>query len=149
MVLAANTRPKRTGHPTPVKFDVGEFAQVIEDQGVFVKITPAMLCPNKDEVFSTNHELECTVCNGNEAVDIASQSIEEWAFIQAVDLKLDWRKEGILDIKDAREKAEEFGCDGVMLGRAIFGNPWLFDIKKSTVSIEEKLRVLVEHTKLF
>lgn len=55
----------------------------------------------------------------------------------------------VLDIKDAREKAKESGADGVMLGRAIFGNPWLFDEDKREVSIEEKLKVLVEHTKLF
>jgi nifR3 family TIM-barrel protein len=54
-----------------------------------------------------------------------------------------------LDIKDARKKAEESGADGVMLGRAIFGNPWLFDEEKGEVSIKEKLEVLVEHTKLF
>ncbi|MCW9054686.1 MAG: tRNA-dihydrouridine synthase [Candidatus Pacebacteria bacterium] len=53
-----------------------------------------------------------------------------------------------LDIEDARKKALESGCDGVMLGRAIFGNPWLFSEKKD-ISIEERLRVLVEHTKLF
>jgi nifR3 family TIM-barrel protein len=55
----------------------------------------------------------------------------------------------VIDIKDARKKAKETGADGVMLGRAIFGNPWLFDEKKGEVSIEEKLKVLVEHTKLF
>ncbi len=55
----------------------------------------------------------------------------------------------VLDIKDAKEKAKESGADGVMLGRAIFGNPWLFDESKGEVSIEEKLKVLVEHTKLF
>lgn len=53
-----------------------------------------------------------------------------------------------LDVADARVKAVESGCDGVMLGRAIFGNPWLFSEKKD-ISIEERLRVLVEHTKLF
>ncbi|MEO5635249.1 MAG: tRNA-dihydrouridine synthase [Candidatus Paceibacterota bacterium] len=31
-----------------------------------------------------------------------------------------------LDLEDAMKKAEVSGCDGVMLGRAIFGNPWLF-----------------------
>jgi tRNA-dihydrouridine synthase len=31
-----------------------------------------------------------------------------------------------LDIEDARKKAAESGADGVMLGRAIFGRPWLF-----------------------
>ena len=51
------------------------------------------------------------------------------------------------NIADARQKAEESGCDGVMLGRAIFGNPWLFSGHIPTV--EEKLKVLIEHTKLF
>ncbi len=55
----------------------------------------------------------------------------------------------VLDIFDAKQKAKETGADGVMLGRAIFGNPWLFDENKREVSIEEKLRVMVEHTKLF
>lgn len=55
----------------------------------------------------------------------------------------------VTDIKDAREKAKESGADGVMLGRAIFGNPWLFDEGKEEVSTEEKLKVLIEHTKLF
>lgn len=51
------------------------------------------------------------------------------------------------DLEDAREKALETGADGVMLGRAIFGNPWLF--REYVPTIEEKLRVMVEHTKLF
>ncbi len=52
-----------------------------------------------------------------------------------------------LDIKDALAKAKASGADGVMLGRAIFGNPWLFSEKIPT--IKEKLEVMVEHTKLF
>jgi nifR3 family TIM-barrel protein len=55
----------------------------------------------------------------------------------------------VLDIADAKKKVAETGCDGVMLGRAIFGNPWLFDQHKGEVSTEEKLRVLVEHTHLY
>ncbi|MCA9356093.1 tRNA-dihydrouridine synthase [Candidatus Nomurabacteria bacterium] len=34
-------------------------------------------------------------------------------------------------IRDGIQKAQETGCDGVMIGRAIFGNPWLFDKKRS------------------
>ncbi len=55
----------------------------------------------------------------------------------------------VLDIADAQKKAEETGCDGVMLGRAIFGNPWLFDQNKKEITVSEKLRVMCEHTKLF
>lgn len=61
----------------------------------------------------------------------------------------------VKDIADARAKAAEFGADGVMLGRAIFGNPWLFselhtkDGKPFVPTLEERLETLVEHAKLF
>ena len=54
----------------------------------------------------------------------------------------------VTDLADAEKKVRETGCDGVMLGRAIFGNPWLFS-GRGDISISEKLQVLVEHTKLF
>jgi len=53
----------------------------------------------------------------------------------------------VKDIKDGKRKAKETGCDGIMIGRAIFGNPWLFAGKIPTT--KEKLKVLIEHTKLF
>ncbi len=53
------------------------------------------------------------------------------------------------DMRDAEEKIRATGADGVMLGRAIFGNPWLFDKKKASVTVEEKVRVALEHTQLF
>lgn len=52
-----------------------------------------------------------------------------------------------LNLEDAKQKAGDTGCDGVMLGRAIFGNPWLF--KNYVPNLKEKLEVMVEHTKLF
>lgn len=55
----------------------------------------------------------------------------------------------IKDIKDAESKALEYGCDGVMIGRGIFGNPWFFLLKEPDISLEEKLKVLIEHTHLF
>jgi tRNA-dihydrouridine synthase len=53
----------------------------------------------------------------------------------------------LLDMQDALNKCEETGADGAMLGRAIFGNPFLFS--NYIPSAEEKLKVLLEHTKLF
>lgn len=57
----------------------------------------------------------------------------------------------VLNLDDAEKKVKETGCDGVMLGRAIFGNPYLFnrEIGIEDLSIEKRLRVMVEHTKLF
>lgn len=56
----------------------------------------------------------------------------------------------VKDLADARQKAAETGADGVMLGRAIFGNPWLFTgIDPHTTPLEERFRVMLEHTRLF
>lgn len=52
----------------------------------------------------------------------------------------------VMDLTDARLKAKESGADGVMLGRAIFGNPWLF--AEQVPTLEKKLKVLIEHTNL-
>ena len=50
----------------------------------------------------------------------------------------------VTDIADAREKATTYGFDGVMLGRAIFGNPWLFSGRlHSELSREERIQALL------
>lgn len=36
----------------------------------------------------------------------------------------------VRNLEDAREKAKRYGADGVMLGRAVFGNPWMFAGRK-------------------
>jgi tRNA-dihydrouridine synthase len=65
----------------------------------------------------------------------------------------------VVDLKDAENKAMEYGCDGMMIGRGVFGNPWFFSSQgaslTSTVSrmplgsVEEKLKVLIEHVQIF
>ncbi len=53
------------------------------------------------------------------------------------------------DISDARAKAADTGCDGVMLGRAIFGNPWLFADRKDPPTPEDRIDALIKHLELF
>ncbi len=78
----------------------------------------------------------------------------------------------VRDIADGKQKALETGCDGIMIGRGIFGNPWLFanlarakgdrqvehpdEISRASEieegcqpTVKERLLVLVEHTELF
>ena len=57
----------------------------------------------------------------------------------------------VQDPEDAHKKAKKYNLDGIMMGRAIFGNPWRFSskIKKEDLSLEEVLRVMLEHAKLF
>lgn len=52
------------------------------------------------------------------------------------------------DLADARERVRESGADGGMLGRAIFGNPWLFS-GQAVTDPRVRLETMVEHTKLF
>ncbi len=46
-----------------------------------------------------------------------------------------------------RVKVSETGCDGIMIGRGIFGNPWLFAEKTPTE--QERMKVLIEHITLY
>lgn len=56
----------------------------------------------------------------------------------------------VKNLAEAHERVKQTGADGVMIGRGIFGNPWLFNKEADApFSITEKLRVMVEHTYLF
>jgi len=50
---------------------------------------------------------------------------------------------------EAREKVAQHGGDGAMIGRGIFGNPWLFNLEAGPPSAKERLEVLIEHIELF
>ncbi len=55
----------------------------------------------------------------------------------------------VKDVNDAREKVKQTGVDGIMFGRAVFGNPWLFRHDNYAPSVKEKLEVMIEHTQVF
>lgn len=57
----------------------------------------------------------------------------------------------IRTVEEACEKAKQYNLDGAMIGRGIFGNPWLFNTARNakTPTTKERLRVLIEHAKLF
>jgi nifR3 family TIM-barrel protein len=57
----------------------------------------------------------------------------------------------VQSVTQGKELASKSGCDGVMIGRGVFGTPWLFDEKEWTrgKSVGDRLSILVEHTKLY
>lgn len=75
-----------------------------------------------------------------EAADIVKASGKPTKFVGNGD---------VVSLNQADEYAKKYGVDGVMVARGIFGNPWFFDREKKMVSVEEKLTVMLEHTKLF
>jgi nifR3 family TIM-barrel protein len=72
-------------------------------------------------------------------------------FVKSIDKEVVLIANGdIKSVEEGREKIKNTEFDGIMIGRGIFGNPWLFDSKiKKEITTKEKLKVLVEHTKLF
>lgn len=50
---------------------------------------------------------------------------------------------------DAKTKAEQSGVDGVMIGRGIFHDPWVFEKSEKTHSKAESIEVLKKHVRLF
>ena len=55
----------------------------------------------------------------------------------------------ILSYAQAVSYSQEYGVDGVMIGRGIFHDPWFFNSIKKEPGKEEKLEQLVFHTQLF
>lgn len=47
------------------------------------------------------------------------------------------------------KRVEESGVDGIMVGRGIFHNPWLFNPTKTEITREERIQKLLDHTRLF
>ena len=75
------------------------------------------------------------------AVEIRNEMKSETLILGNGDLK---------DVEDAREKIKESAADGAMLGRAIFGRPWMFSYSREYENdIAKRLRIAVEHTILF
>jgi nifR3 family TIM-barrel protein len=55
----------------------------------------------------------------------------------------------IFSMADAARFMEQTGAEGVMFGRGIFHNPWLFNEGVLEKSPEEKMDLLLKHTRLF
>jgi len=51
----------------------------------------------------------------------------------------------VADLADAQARIAQYGVDGVLIGRATFGNPWLF--QNETASFEERMKIALEHAR--
>ena len=84
----------------------------------------------------------------------------DWSLIKEVKDSLSIPVIGNGDIwscYDAREMIDETGCDAIMIGRGVLGNPWLIkqcidyldnDIKPEKISLEDKLGMIKIHAEL-
>lgn len=57
----------------------------------------------------------------------------------------------IKSLEEAYQKVKQYGIDGVMIGRGIFENPWIFNpaVDITTISPKERMELLVRHVRLY
>lgn len=57
----------------------------------------------------------------------------------------------ITSLTEVDHKFKEYKCEGIMIGRGVFANPWVFnaEIQPSDISVEEKINLYLHHIALF
>jgi tRNA-dihydrouridine synthase len=51
----------------------------------------------------------------------------------------------VLTIEDGKQKVQEFGLDGIMIGRGVFHNPWVFNSLQEEKTKLERVDLLLKH----
>lgn len=54
-------------------------------------------------------------------------------------------------LEEAKEKTKQYGLDGIMIGRGIFHNPWIFreDFDLNSVTLKQRVQLLLDHVELY
>lgn len=107
--------------------------------------------------FLLRQDLDLITVHGRTAAEM-SKVPTHWDEIgKAVELRNKMNKKTLIfgngdvgSLAEAREKVEKYHIDGVMIGRGIFHNPWLFaDIDPTTKSLKDRLILLDQHVRLY
>lgn len=129
-----------SGLPVSVKTRIGVKKVITEDWTTFLleqKIA-ALVVHGR-----TVEQMSAVPADWNEiakAVKVRDQISPETIIIGNGDVK---------SFADAEEKHKIYGVDGVMVGRGIFHNPWVFEKKSKSHSPEEYKKILIKHLNLY
>ncbi|NTV30540.1 tRNA-dihydrouridine synthase [candidate division WWE3 bacterium] len=108
--------------------------------------------------FLLNHNLAALTVHGRTASEMSKVPAQWDEIAKAVEIKKQLQKDTIiigngdvLSYADGLLKVEQAGVDGVMIGRGIFSNPWIFNtaINPEEVTIKQRLELLIRHVELF
>ncbi|MCX8008987.1 MAG: tRNA-dihydrouridine synthase, partial [Patescibacteria group bacterium] len=108
--------------------------------------------------FLLSHDLAALTVHGRTVREL-SQVPAHWDEIgKAVKIRDAMKKStaiigngDIISKEDAKQKYEEYGVDGIMIGRGIFKNPFVFGKAETwlTMSMRSRLNLLQKHLNLF
>jgi nifR3 family TIM-barrel protein len=108
--------------------------------------------------FLLEQDLDALTIHARTAAEMSKVPAHWEEFAKAVRLKKEKQKQTVIlgngDIEtlaQAHELIQMYGIDGVMIGRGIFKNFWLFDPQKTpeTISPQTKVELLQKHVDLF
>jgi nifR3 family TIM-barrel protein len=108
--------------------------------------------------FLLQQHLDALTIHGRIATRMSKDPANWEEIAKGVKLRDQINKDTIIigngDVKsreDALEKTKTYGVDGVMIGRGIFTDLWIFnkDYQTSQVPLQEKLKMLLYHINLF
>ena len=132
---------KKSGLPVSVKTRIGYNQESLDEW------LPSLLEAKPEAItlhLRTRKEMSLVPAHWGlmkKAVEIRNRLAPEVLLIGNGDVK---------NLEEAKARVAETGCDGVMIGRGMFGNPWVFAGRKfEDTPQEEKLAALVELAKGF
>ena len=108
--------------------------------------------------FLLEQNLDVLTVHGRTAEEMSDCPVHWEEIEKVVKIKQDMKVKTLIiangDVKsrkEAEEKCQQYGLDGVMIGRGIFENLWVFNKKTDQTQIpyQEKLKLLREHITLF
>lgn len=136
------------GCPVPKVLKSGAGSALLRDLGLAREIMEAVVGSSKKPVtvkirlgWDAKSIVACDLARTAEAAGVAAIAVHartkamgfsgnaDWSMIRAVKEAVAMPVIGNGDVRtaqDARRMLDETGCDGVMIGRAIEGNPWIF-----------------------
>src|SRR5690348_16023994 len=85
----------RKDTPGKVNVQPQKFDELVDVQGVRVKVFRTAFCPNVKSIDGAEHELNCPLCHGAQFVD--RHPIDTWSFIQNQSLEKTQQPEGLYD----------------------------------------------------
>jgi nifR3 family TIM-barrel protein len=108
--------------------------------------------------FLLQHQLDALTIHGRTVKELSDYPAHWDEIGKAVKLKNKLSPEtviigngDILSYQQGLEMAGQYQVDGIMIGRGVFHNPWIFNpkIDPSNLSTEIKVQKLIEHIQLF
>ncbi len=108
--------------------------------------------------FLFSHNFQALTMHGRVAKDLSKYPANWDEIKKVVEIKNSLNKNIVIigngDVEryeEIQEKHEKYGVDGVMIGRGVFKDPFVFNPDKSfdDLTVSEKLKLLLRHVELF